>query len=65
MTGAGDRAAQSVGIGLGALRPVRCLDGMDVKVDGAGMVRVAGQHALQVGTIGTLCGLGSRPPGFQ
>ena len=47
VAGAGNRAAQSVGIGLGALGPVGRLDGMDVEVNGARMIRIAGQHALE------------------
>src|SRR5262245_5305279 len=47
VAGTGDRTAQSVGIGFGALGPVRGLDGMDIEVNCTGMIRVAGQHTLQ------------------
>ena len=47
VAGAGNGAAQPVGIGLGALRPVRRLHRVDVIVDRARMVRVARQHAFE------------------
>jgi hypothetical protein len=43
MAGAGIRAAQLVGIGLGALGPVRRLDGMNIKVNSAGMIGITRQ----------------------
>ena len=46
------RAAQPVGKGLGALRPVRRLDGVNVIVDRAGMGRIAASTRSSVGTIG-------------
>ena len=47
MAGTGDCTAQSVGVGLSTLGAVRGLDGMDVEVNCAGMIRIASQHALQ------------------
>jgi hypothetical protein len=47
VAGAGNGTPQPVGIGLGALRPVRRLHRVDVIVDRARMVRVARQHAFE------------------
>ena len=43
----------------------RCLHGMDVEVDCAGMVRVALQHRLEVETISSPRPLAFTPPGPQ
>ena len=47
MAGAGNGAAQPIGVGLGALRIVGSFHRVDVIVDRAGMIRSARQHALE------------------
>ena len=61
---AGEGAAQPVGMGLGAFRPVRRLHGVNVVVNRAGMVRILGEHALQCGHDGDALRVRLAPAGL-
>ncbi|TIL81179.1 MAG: hypothetical protein E5Y81_03930 [Mesorhizobium sp.] len=49
VSGAGHEGGKPVGMGFGPLRRRGRLDGMDIEMDRAGMIRIARQHPLQRG----------------